>query len=381
MPSTACSMKEIKHYRLLISCPSDCEEFKDTVVHLLSITNQFCETFLDARIEHIYFKENVPSGAASEAQKVINSNVRDQFDIYVGLFWSRLGTPTSTHRSGAVEELDIAYEMNQLSGRVGIHVYFCEADISKELFRNSNAQEIEWLRSHVRDKGILYKSFVTAAQLQSHLSVDVVADLKQLLRESAATTKHESAKSLNPELVAGFLESIASRFNHLKERTLLMTTSMRDFSACMEKRTAEITRIGNMNKPFAVKAALEGVFKRIVHDMQVLDGQYQEFLDHSIPTVQECMVELELMTEVLGIARGLPAMKNFYAALAVLRETTADSTSKFVGSKGALIKFPASNRSVFDAKTSLLTAYDQVEGLLVSLIAGLDRALLLYQRK
>jgi hypothetical protein len=136
-----------------------------------------------------------------------------------------------------------------------------------------------------------------------------------------------------------------------------------------------------MNKPFAVKAALEGVFRRIENDMRVLDGQYQEFLEHSVPTVQECMIELELMTELIGSARGIPAVKEFYQALGVLRETTADSTSKFIISKGALIKFPASNRAVFEAKTSLLVAYDSVEALLLSLVAGLDSAMLLYQKK
>ncbi|HNU57040.1 MAG TPA: hypothetical protein PKN30_10650, partial [Flavobacteriales bacterium] len=82
-------MRDLKQYRLLFSCPSDCEEFKDTVVHMLSITNHFCETFLGARIEYIYYKENVPSGTANEAQEVISRNVRGEFDIYVGLFWSR----------------------------------------------------------------------------------------------------------------------------------------------------------------------------------------------------------------------------------------------------------------------------------------------------
>src|SRR5690606_3845769 len=183
------SMKTLKQYRLLISCPSDCEEFKDTVVHMLSITNHFCETFLGARIEHIYYKENVPTGTASEAQEVISRNVRGEFDIYGGLFWSRLGTPTAGYKSGAVEELEIAYEMNQSSGQVGIHVYFCEAMMPAELWRKSAPPDIEWLRSRVRGQGTLYKSFVTAPDLQSLLSIDLVDDLKKLVHGSDGNKK------------------------------------------------------------------------------------------------------------------------------------------------------------------------------------------------
>lgn len=374
-------MKDLKQYRLLISCPSDCEQFKDTVIHMLAITNHFCETFLGARIQHIYYKENVATGTANEAQEVISRSLRGDFDSYVGLFWSRLGTPTAGHKSGAVEELELAYEMNEVSGQVGIHVYFCEAEIPMELWKTSTPQDIMWLRSHVGSRGTLYKSFTTATQLQSLLSVDLVADLKRLALGSSDNKKRHTVDPVDPSIIVDFLESITRRFNQLQERTVLMSTAMREFSACMEKRTAEINRIGRMNKPFAVKGAVEGVFNRIVNDMRVLDGHYQDYLEHSTPTVRECMIELQLMTEVLGIARRVPAMKNFYAALGVLRETAADSTSKFVGSKGALLKFPASNRAVFEAKTSLFTAYDQVEALLVSLIAGLDNALLLYEKK
>jgi len=308
-------------------------------------------------------------------------NVRGEFDIYVGLFLSRLGTPTAGHKSGAVEELEIAYEMNDVSGQVGIHVYFCEAMIPMDLWKTSAPQDIMWLRSHVGGRGTLFKSFTTDTQLQSLLSVDLVADLKKLAHRTNDSKKRHAPGPFDPSIIVGFLESITRRFNDLKERTVLMSASMREFSTCMENRTAEITRIGRMNKPFAVKGALEGVFRRIEHDMRVLDGQYQEFLEHSIPTVQECMIELELMTEILGIARGIPAVKGFYEALGILRETTVDSTSKFIGSKGALIKFPASTRAVFEAKTSLLDAYDKVEALLLSLVAGLDRAMLLYQKK
>jgi hypothetical protein len=198
-------MKSLKKYRLLISCPSDCEGFKETVVHTLSITNHFCETFLGARIEPIYYKENVPSGTANEAQEVISRNVRGEFDIYVGLFWSRLGTPTSGYKSGAVEELEIAYEMNESSGKIGIHVYFCEAMMPPEVWRTSAPHDIEWLRSHAGGRGTLYKSFASDAQLQSLLSVDLVADLKKLVLGTGSNKKQQRVGLPDPTVIVGFL--------------------------------------------------------------------------------------------------------------------------------------------------------------------------------
>ncbi len=40
------------------------------------------------------------------AQQIINRQVLDKCDLLVGVFWTRIGTPTEKHLSGTVEEIE-----------------------------------------------------------------------------------------------------------------------------------------------------------------------------------------------------------------------------------------------------------------------------------
>src|SRR5438046_1724536 len=52
--------------------------------------------------------EDVPSGIGREAQEVINSYINDDYDIFLGLMGSRLGSPTRAASSGTIEEYERA---------------------------------------------------------------------------------------------------------------------------------------------------------------------------------------------------------------------------------------------------------------------------------
>ena len=47
---------------------------------------------------HLHTTEDNP-------QEVINEQVVSKSDILLGVFWSKLGTPTNTHSSGTIEEI------------------------------------------------------------------------------------------------------------------------------------------------------------------------------------------------------------------------------------------------------------------------------------
>ncbi|MFA0173397.1 DUF4062 domain-containing protein, partial [Vibrio splendidus] len=39
-------------------------------------------------------------------QKILNQQMVEDADFGIGIFWSKLGTPTDTHASGTVEEIE-----------------------------------------------------------------------------------------------------------------------------------------------------------------------------------------------------------------------------------------------------------------------------------
>lgn len=63
-------------------------------------------------------------------QDVINRQIPIDYDIFVGVMWSRCGTPTNNESSGSIEEFRRASEMRSRTGHLPtIMFYFCEQPI------------------------------------------------------------------------------------------------------------------------------------------------------------------------------------------------------------------------------------------------------------
>jgi hypothetical protein len=62
-------------------------------------------------------------GFGVDAQEVINREL-GEYDIFVGVFWNRLGTPTARAESGTVEEFRNAYERWTQSQCPSLMLYF-----------------------------------------------------------------------------------------------------------------------------------------------------------------------------------------------------------------------------------------------------------------
>lgn len=53
----------------------------------------------------VRWETNASAEMGGAAQDLINRQIVDDSDVLVGMFWTRLGTPTATNVSGTAEEL------------------------------------------------------------------------------------------------------------------------------------------------------------------------------------------------------------------------------------------------------------------------------------
>jgi hypothetical protein len=60
-----------------------------------------------------------------DPQAVINNQIGTDYDIFIGVLWARIGTPTPRHPSGTLEEFQTAYQKWQAGrGSVNLMIYF-----------------------------------------------------------------------------------------------------------------------------------------------------------------------------------------------------------------------------------------------------------------
>ena len=105
------------------------------------------------------------------AQQIINRQVLDKCDLLVGVFWTRLGTPTEKHLSGTVEEI----EEHIASGKPAM-LYFSSQPVAMDSADLEQIQKLKAFKQSCQGRG-LYEGYDSHAEFKEkfyrHLQLKV----------------------------------------------------------------------------------------------------------------------------------------------------------------------------------------------------------------
>ena len=121
------------------------------------------------------WETHVRPGFGVDPQAVVNDQMPEDYDVFLGIFWSRLGTPTERATSGTVEEFERAYAKFKSTGSAPeIMLYFKDAPLAPSKIDAKQFSALQNFRNSLSDKGGLYSSFEDQpgfeASLRVHLS-------------------------------------------------------------------------------------------------------------------------------------------------------------------------------------------------------------------
>ncbi len=97
--------------RVLIASPSDLRDERDRVERTIHRWNALHAAHVGVVLMPVRWETNASAEMGGAAQDLINRQIVDESDVLVGMFWTRLGTPTATNVSGTAEELQRASSM------------------------------------------------------------------------------------------------------------------------------------------------------------------------------------------------------------------------------------------------------------------------------
>ncbi len=108
---------------VFVASPSDVEEERTHLEDTIREPNTTWSRELGLRLELIRWETHAYPEFAVDAQAVINSQIPDDYDIFIGIMWYRFGTATG--RSGTEEEFDRAKtRFDADSNSVQLMIYF-----------------------------------------------------------------------------------------------------------------------------------------------------------------------------------------------------------------------------------------------------------------
>lgn len=95
-------------YRVFVASPGDVAEERACLPRVVAQVNRVVGDIRGFRVEPVGYETHASPGAGVDAQARINEQIPPDYDIFIGILWSRLGTPTLRDESGTVEEYNLA---------------------------------------------------------------------------------------------------------------------------------------------------------------------------------------------------------------------------------------------------------------------------------
>ena len=143
MPKTATILQ------VFVASPSDVAAEREQLEVLITEMNKAWGRSLGVICELLRWETNVRPAFGAEPQAVINSQIGDDSDIFIGILWSRFGTATSSAESGTIEEFDRAYMRMQNVGKPEIMIYFKDTPISPSKLEPADLQKIQIFKNSI----------------------------------------------------------------------------------------------------------------------------------------------------------------------------------------------------------------------------------------
>ncbi|TGE12251.1 STAND family AAA ATPase [Hymenobacter elongatus] len=110
--------------KCFIASPSDTSSEREICDKVFQNINKTIGDYLDFRIESLKWEKDVRPGFSTDGQAVINEQIGENFQMFIGIMHKKFGTPTNHADSGTEEEFNNAYERFKTRKDIEIMFYF-----------------------------------------------------------------------------------------------------------------------------------------------------------------------------------------------------------------------------------------------------------------
>lgn len=193
-------MSQARVLKVFVASPSDVVDERNALAKLIGDINDVLLYLAPDRALSIelvrYETHSYPD--LGTPQDVINREIPVDYDIFIGILWKRIGTPTATQASGTVEEFRRACERRKQSSLPRIMFYFCDEPIPLP-----TADELEQLTQVVKFRGELDSQGLTSrypshAQFAENVRGGLLRAIRDILRESGEQPTREAPAAALP---------------------------------------------------------------------------------------------------------------------------------------------------------------------------------------
>ncbi len=241
--------------RILIASPGDLREERQAIRHLAEEINHIWSDYFSLRLRVIMWEDDTFPAIGSDPQAVVNTQVGDDYEVFLGMFGERLGQPTPRAASGTIEEFDRAYERYRLTRQPQIMFYFRNAA--------TVPQEVENFRQRIGDLGVYYATFQDMREFTARARFGL-SRLIQHVETRRASSRQALIAAPDAPIASASAAFDAATTNMVKVRALAgeMAEEMRSVNSHVQRAAQDLKALSRpgLRKP---KGGLSSVQARL----------------------------------------------------------------------------------------------------------------------
>jgi hypothetical protein len=262
--------KNITVLQVIVSSPSGLVDERDAVAEAIEELNSVWSKTETVQLKALRWESDTRP-ALGNPQDVVNEQLGDDYDIFLGLMGSRFGTPTGKADSGTEEEFNRAakrFEKDPAS--VAVMFYFKESpppslsDIDPEQLKR-----VQDFRKRVEKMGLI-KTFKTRDELSRLIRMHLTEEVQRwqektapppTVKGSVLSTSEapwgELATAPEETVEEGYIDLLErgeDAFNSLTETMQRIAAASTESSERANKRSADMKEIASRGAPADLKA-------------------------------------------------------------------------------------------------------------------------------
>ena len=152
-------MTEKKVFKCFIASPSDTSEERDICEKVFDEINRGIGVPYNFIIQSLRWENDVHPGVGEDGQDVINKQIVDKYDLFIGIMYMKFGSPTKRAESGTEEEFNIALKRAIEQKNFEIMFYFNDASIQPSRMNLDQYTKVKAFRDEVVGKNCMYSMY------------------------------------------------------------------------------------------------------------------------------------------------------------------------------------------------------------------------------
>ena len=134
---------------VMIASPGDVIEERDAIRNIIHDWNDINAQHSQIVLAAIGWDSHISPDLSQRPQEIINKQILKDCDILIGVFWTRLGTPTGKSLSGTVEEI----EEHANAGKPAM-IYFSSKPIAPDNLDSDQYEKVKQFKERCKTRGL-----------------------------------------------------------------------------------------------------------------------------------------------------------------------------------------------------------------------------------